>query len=231
MANIEKFISFIGPTRTGHSLVASLLGIHPEIDISFKVNPLSKYKEGMKKEELFDSIINSKRRKIGGYEYPSEEKNPKNIKILGDSSTTQKNAIALSNDDTFKGFCNYIGVPIYWIWVIRDPFDNIQSGSLISGNNIDKVTNLYIERMKMTKEFYKKHEDKVFVIHLEDLILDSDNQITEMVEFIGMPINNKYLETCSKFILPKPNKVFVKDDWTQEQIDKVNGLIETLSLI
>ncbi len=235
---VEKFVLFIGPARTGHSLVSSILDAHPNIAISLKVNPCLRFIDRYTREETFDIIFtyceyesNTKGKEIGGYSYNignSFQGNIENVKIIGDSASTQKNAIAFTNDNLFKKFCDYIGVPIYWFWVVREPFQNIQSGSKISGNNIEHVLEMYTKRMHMTHEFYTKRKDSVFVIHLEELVLNPWHWIVQMISFLDMECTDEYVIACKNFIFDKPHKVFCRDDWTDEQIEKVNKLIETI---
>lgn len=229
---IEKFVSFIGPVRTGHSLVASILDAHPNMAVSLNTNPFLRFIDGYSRKEMFNIIFqyceDSRRRKKGGYKYFIKGTTQSETKVLGDSMSTQKNAITFTNDKLFKKFCDYIGTPIYWFWVVRNPFENIQSGSSISGNDINHMLKLYTERIHMTHEFYKKNKNRVFIIHLEKLILDPDHWISQMLNFLEMPINDEYLDICSDFIFSKPHKVFCRDDWTDEQIDKINNLIKII---
>ncbi len=230
--NIKKFVSFIGGVRTGHTLVGSLLDAHPNIDISIRQNPMLKLENNISRNSLFDIIIKyckKSKRKIGGYSYLINNSKRGNIYVIGDSAATYKNMKKISNNKIFNKFCNYIRVPIYWIWVIRDPFETVQSACKISGKPIDNVIERYEEAYLLSHKFCKKHKGKVIIVYLEELIKDPKKEVSKILDFIVVPYDKKYLDNCARFVFSNPHKVFNSKIWNKKQLNKVNNIIKNIS--
>jgi len=233
--NIKKFIGFIGTVRTGHTLISSLLDVHENIAMSIRVNPILKFEQGLSRKYIFNTILNyckkNKTREIGGYSYLINGETQRNIKkvcVIGDSAATTKNIKKISNDKMFTKFTNFIGIPIYWLWVIRDPFESAHSGYKLSGRSIDSVLELYKEVYTQSHKFYKKHNDKVFIIYLEDFINKPSKHLSNMLDFLEISYSDQYIETCCSYIFPESNKVFERSVWNEKQIRKMNRLIKII---
>ncbi len=234
--SIKKFVSFLGPVRTGHNLIASLLCAHPNIAISIEVNPLLRLAKKKSRHKLFSIILKyceyEEEREKGGYSYfikESEQRNIKKIKVIGDSMTGSKNMKLFSEKNTLKTFCNYIKLPIYWLVVLRNPFDIIESSDLMNEKGIDENINIFFKTINITKEIYENDKYKTLIVYIEDFIGDVEIGLSQILDFINMPYTSDYLNICSDFVFSKPHKVFREKDWTESQIEKVDDFIKNNS--
>jgi hypothetical protein len=230
--NLKKFVCFIGSVRTGHSLVAALLDTHPNIAISIRVNPLFRMTKGYSQTQLFDRIVNSSSmgtKRIGGYEYSFKKdgrRNKDKLLVLGDSACTHKNMRNYFNPKLFDRFNKYIGVPIYWLWVLRDPFETIHSATKMSKQPLDHMLQLYWDSYNLTHQFYEKNKKRSIIIYLEDLIDNPQKQLERMLDLLEVPYDNRYLNKCSKFVFSKPNIVENKKGWTKWHVERVKTMID-----
>jgi len=235
MKKINKFISFIGVVRTGHTLIASLLDSHINISISIEQNPLLRMSKGYSRKYLFDRILGyckkNRTRERGGYSYylvGGKHHYIREVQIIGDSMTTIKNIRAISNKYTLRKFLKFIGIPIYWIWVIRDPFESAHSGHLISGRSIDEIIEIYNEAYLLSHKFYELKKDKVCLVYLERFIKNPKMQLSRILNFINIEYSDEYLDLCSNQVFSKPNLICDTRQWSVQQINRMNRLIKEI---
>lgn len=223
---MKNFISFLGTVRTGHSLVSSILDTHENIVISIEKKPLRNYmKENKSREILFKDIINSigKDRNIGGYSYNIKNVNSKiNLEFIGDSITGTKAMRLLNNN--LEEFINYIGIPIFWFWIIRNPYDNIQSMHNMNKLGIEENIKLFKETIDYSENIFQK-VDKCFILYIEDLIRDPELYLKNMFGFLGIVPSKGLIDLCKNKIFKDVRKVFNPNDWNEEQIKVVNNSI------
>lgn len=229
---IETFILFLGPVRTGHTFISSLLSAHPNISISLELQPIKKVLRGYNKERLFKEILqNCKNRQtmeMGGYEYlfSEEQKRIENTKVIGDSIAGFKQGSLINIKDLDK-FHSVIKTPIKWIIIYRNPFDVVTSSDLMNkrgiGRNISdfiKITN----KTKMICEF-KLVRRNVFSLHIEDFIKEPKKWLKQLCDFLNVKSTEKYLESCREKTFSKRKRVFDISVWNKNQIKRLNNFI------
>jgi hypothetical protein len=235
---MQKFVTFIGANRTGHNLVAAILDTHIDVSISLeRVNPMtainSKYYHGIKgRNKLFKEIQENKRLDAGFYDYHiglHQRNTERTPKIIGDSISGINHVMGINNN--YDAFCNYIGVPILWVWVVRNPFDNIHSMHKLYKKGIQENLSVHLETIKITSKLYKKVKNDCLVIHIEDLIENPRNGLIKMFNFLSTSVNDNHLEVCSNFLYKNPIKRFSPDIWNKEQINKVKELINNTEIL
>jgi len=209
-----------------------LLSSHDDIAISIRVNPLFRFQRRISRNGLFDLITdncNYGEKKIGGYTYKikNKKKNIEKIQVIGDSISTHKNLRSLSNEKWFDGFCKLLEVPVYWIWVIRNPFETIHSSFKINAKSLDKNIELYGETYSLSHKFYEKNKDKAIIIYLEDFIKNPQKNLSKTLDLLEVSYDKKYLNGCAKLVFSKPHKVYDYKLWNESQINEVKNIIQT----
>lgn len=235
--SLKKYIMFIGTVRTGHNLIAALLNCQPKISISIEINPLLRFSRKISRNECFYKILNyckkSTKFRKGGYNYKIKntyQNNINNIEVIGDSMTNSKNTRLLyKNENLYKNFYNYVELPISKIWVIRNPFDVIQSHYLVNKENysIDRNIKLHLELMNKTIEMYKRDKDNTLIVYLEKFISNVEEGLDQIFKFIDVSYDLECVKTCSKFVFSKPHKTFNQYDWTNDQVNIIKNFIKS----
>jgi len=136
--SVEKFCLFIGPPRSGTSLVGSTLDAHPNIIISNELRLFLLF-ESLKpsQEMLFDIIkkisknqYDQGRRGAGGYSYLIKNQyqgNSSLAKVVGNKSCDKTLDYIYNHPDKFDEFKSLVGVPIFFIHMTRNPYDVISA--------------------------------------------------------------------------------------------------------
>lgn len=233
---IKKFVSFLGPVRSGHTLISSLLSVHPKIAISLELQPIKRlYRNFLTRKEVIDRILNNcknrKRMEMGGYEYSFSKVQNKveGVEIIGDSIAGLKQATSV-NKNTINKFCKVMKIPTAWIIVYRNPFDIITSAHFMNKKSIARNVDYYIEITELTIRATKLEQIKnnLFKFHMESFIKEPKKWLKKICDFLEVEATPEYLEFCSSKVFKKPKRTFDKTLWNKSEINKINKFIQSV---
>jgi hypothetical protein len=142
---VESFCMFIGYSRSGHSLVAALLDAHPNIVMAHELRAVKYVDANFSRDELYYLLYQNtrirghswKRGKGYTYDVPNQWQGAfnKEINVIGDKHGEYTvNALA-SNPMLMDKLRKTVEVPIRFIHVVRNPFDNIATMALKEARN------------------------------------------------------------------------------------------------
>lgn len=231
------FLLFLGRGRSGSSLCGGLLASHP--NIIFPNQKEFKDFEFTDENELYQMLFNAAHIKQWIWEplrNLSEWKHIKrydDIRIIG--SKKQGTLIKKINDfkklDELK---NKISVPVKFIHVYRNPFDNITTifnesqrtkhvKLGINMKSLDKAITYYFYGMQVTQSVIDRGEDVLNVQH-EELITNTEKVLSMICNFLGVPMIKEHLDFFKPMIWKTPRQSRNKIIWTFDQITRVNNL-------
>jgi len=153
LENVEKYVMFIGHSRSGHSIIGSMLDSHPHMVISYQSNILgdilSRPEKASSRSFIFNTIWkkscymmedDSKRLRNNFKNYDLffdglyQGKYDTYIDVIGDKQGAQASQLFMRDPGEFqKMFHNLqaaLNMPIKVIHAVRSPFDNIATASL-----------------------------------------------------------------------------------------------------
>jgi len=230
VSKYKTFVSFIGPMRSGHSLVASILNAHPNIQISLEVNPLKRFVAKDDVNHVFSDIQRyckrDTEREMGGYKYNLKVRN-KDVQIIGDSITGHK-YLHLLKSRGLKNYMEYIGIPMVFIWVLRNPFDLIHSSFLINRKPMPKNVKFFKQSMDISRDICENNYRSTYILPIEDFITNTKPELKKLTDFLGVKCSKQYLNLCDKFVFDEPHRVFNPYYWEGKEITKVNRFIKKL---
>jgi hypothetical protein len=232
---------FIGYTRSGHSLIGSLLDAHPNIIIAHELNALRLFEKGISKRKIYYFILQNSRRKSSalrqesGYSYqvPNQWQGKFNtLKVIGDKRGSASNRIIRDNPDILKVLQHKIDVPIKFIHVIRNPYDNISTIVYRKGADLEYGINYYFMKCK-TVAYLKKQisENDIFDVRHESLIADPHTVLKELCTFLGIEATKDYLDDCASIVFKSPKKTRFNSYWPEESIELVRKKIEQFEFL
>jgi hypothetical protein len=233
---IKKFVLFLGPVRTGHTFISSLLSAHPKIAISLELQPFKKVtRQGYNQKRIFKGILNNcsnrKSMEMGGYEYlfSKNQNKIKNVEIIGDSIAGFKHDV-LINEKSLAKFCNIINIPIKWFIVYRNPFDVVTSFHLMNKKSIEINVGHFISITKRTIKTsnISTIKNNLFKFHIESFIEEPVEWMENICNFLGVRAERDYLKFCQSKVFKKPKRTFDKKLWTDSQIKSINEFIKTI---
>ena len=237
--SVEKYCMFIGYPRSGHSLVGSLLDAHPNIIIGHELHSLKLFKQGVNPQKIYYLLLQNSKRKARhgrqetGYSYalPNQwQGNFETLKIIGDKKGSGTSRIVGDSPEILTTLFNKLDVPVKFIHVTRNPYDNIST--IVSMAYLNKPDLTYGINTYFTKceavAYLKKQISKSDILDIrhESLIDNPKTVLSQLCNFLEVEINNNYLNDCASIVFKSPKKSRLKYEWSDELIKRVKNQID-----
>jgi hypothetical protein len=230
---MRYFLSFMGYPRSGHTLVAAILNANPNVMCSNQLNlydasyiDIEYVKEySLKKETWKDTT-----------QIPHVPK--REITIVGDKTGHRTVDLLGKNPKRLGIFKELIGdVPVKWIHVVRNPFDNLATwGRLNYINKLKKDKNvterheldLVIQKYRIlnaTIERIRRSEDVLTVNH-EFVITRMHNTLEEMANFLEISFDPIWRDNIRETVWNQPRLTRGQIEWSKTQKKAVDTIIK-----
>ncbi len=257
---IEAFCCFIGYGRSGHTIVGSMLDAHPDIVISTEANAFKLISQGYRRNALYFylefwskliSVVLGN--KWSGYDYHVKgwfQGRKKTPLVIGDKKGNNSRKRIIDNPTLCQTLSDRIKVPVKYVHVIRNPFDNIAT---MHNRKIRSVTNkkTYVEKGKghLDQEilerkigsYFRKARDirnllrtqdlEVMHVHHEDLIAKPRKTLRKLIKFLGVKPSKEYLQACAGIVFENPHKSRHSIEWPEELKNKVLRKSQRISFL
>lgn len=228
-AEIETYCTFIGYSRSGHSLVAALLDAHPNIVIAHELYALKYIQYGFGRDQLYYLLFQQTRvrghswRRGSGYTYNVPEQwqgSFKKLYVIGDKHGQFTARTLAENPELLKKLQDVVKVPVKFIHVVRNPFDNIATMALRKAKrdneslNVQETVDLYFRVCELVMKV-KSMTDSVNTLDIrhEDFIDDPKKQLQRLCFWLGVEPSTSYLNACASIVFETPNKSRHKIEW------------------
>lgn len=235
-AEVETYCTFIGYSRSGHSLIAALLDAHPNIVMSHELRGVNYFQSGFKRDAIYyllwqmTKIRGHSWKRGGGYTYdvPNQWQGSfEKIRVIGNKNGEFTVRALAENPKLLSKIQDVVKVPVKFIHVIRNPFDNIatfaiKTASYRRNSEVrDTDIEVSIERYFRVCESVMKVKamvDSVNVldVHHEDFIKDPKAQLRQLCLWLGVEPSSNYLDDCAKVVFESPRKSRHKVQWNED---------------
>ncbi len=240
-AGVETYCMFIGYPRSGHSLIGSLLDAHPDVIIAHELDSLKYIRAGFNKKQLFYLLIeNSKKfasmgREWTGYSYevPNQWQGRfKRLRVLGDKKGGGTTARFRANPSLLSLLRETIGIPIKFVHVVRNPYDNISTISLRENRDLSESIQYYFSLCQIIVEIKKQiKNDDIFDIRHESFINNPKSCLNELCHFVGIQPSDGYLNDCASIVFKSPHESRHEISWDTTSIDIVKQNMESFEFL
>lgn len=226
---MDSFCLFIGPGRSGHSLISAILNAHPNVYISNEIGIFRKnglyngQKDNIEKRIIKESNRNTIIRGKYRYDIKKSWKNGKPI-VVGDKHANNTSMNLSRNFSRLLKFEENIKTPIKWIHSIRNPFDQIATEHMRKKKSIDNLIETYDVIMKVVIRI--KNNYPIYEVRNDNIIHNKEKEIINLCKFLGVNPFDSYVKACSDIIYDNPNKSRFSIKWKSEQKNKVNKIIK-----
>ncbi len=235
---IRTYIMFIGYPRSGHTLIGALLDAHPNMIVAHELNALQYIKRGFSKNQLFSLLLsNSKNnakagRMCTGYSYavPNQFQGKyTDLVVIGDKKGGGSAYLLKENPGLLSIMEQRVGLPVKYIHVYRNPFDNIttwaRGGNLakktVTEKDLELIISKYFATAEMIEQLKKDSRIEIIDIKHEDFIKHPKEMLEFLVNKIGLETNEDYLESCGKIVFESPKKTRHSVDWPEHLVNLV----------
>lgn len=239
--HLNSFCLFVGPNRSGTTVVGALLDAHPNALIGHEVDAFEdRGRTGRlqfaRREDLFAKIVKNSARKaqLGrpgkrregpvSYAVPGQHQGEsERLQVIG-TKRAQRTMQALDrNPSGLSDLQDQVELELKLIHVVRNPFDNIASMTPASQPRppVSNYAHVTEQLRRIRSEPWPIHE-----LALEDLIGHPESELTRLCEFFDLPVTREYLEACGRIILAEPNQSRRDRRWVAEDVASVRALVE-----
>ena len=216
----ERFLFFVGYSRSGHSLVGALLDAHQSILISHELHALKHFRRGHSFDEVVDAIQYNSRffehfgRGYFGYSYEVASQYQgrfSQLRLIGDKKANGTTRVLRRNPGILDSLPQRIPVPFVFLHVVRNPFDNIASRARRAHIGLELSAHGYFDNADVIARLKQRHPDAVIDVYLDDLVADPKATLAALLHRLGFTeVDDGYLDDCAKIVFTEARRT--RDD-------------------
>jgi hypothetical protein len=237
-AEVRTFCLFVGYPRSGHSLVGALLDAHPNVIIGHELDALQYVAAGYSRNELYHSLLKNSQRAIAGgrkwgdysYEVPHQWQGRfTTLLVIGDKKGGGSAKRLRFAPEILTRLRDTVGIPVKYIHVTRNPFDNISTAykHKKQRNDVDLAACLhsYFARCQTIADVkWQISRHDFFEIKYETFVDDPRAGLRELCRFLGISAPADYLNDCASIVYPSTHRSRFEVPWPAELINKVEAM-------
>lgn len=239
---VETFCLFVGHSRSGSSLVGSLLSAHPSIVVSHELDALRYAQLGFRRDQLFQLILQrdaefsaqSQSTKSGyRYEVPGLWQGRfETLRVIGDKKAGNTANRIRRYPDVLDRLRTATGVALRIIYLARNPYDTITTMAKKSGRGLGAAAERFVEQCETVQHVYDAvSADELMAVRYEAVVADPRASLERLCPFLGVEAGNDYLEGCSAVVHRSPVLRRREGDWDTARISELAGRLQRFPLL
>ncbi len=238
--DVQTFCVFIGHTKSGSSLVGSLLDAHENIIMADEADALKYVLHHFSKQQIYHILLKASKREAMKGRVTARRLTPYSLqvadqwqgrytklKVIGDSKagiTTQRFGRDLG---LIEGLQEVMpGVNVKFVHVIRNPFDPISLMMVRGKRTAENAMDRYFANCEILTQLHKKvNPSDIFMIRYEDFVGRPKHYLTNLCSFLGVPHEAAYVDACVRILHPSPERSRDIIPWETDWIKQVQERI------
>jgi hypothetical protein len=236
---VKNYVMFIGYPRSGHTLVGFLLDAHPSVIVASQTSALRYLKHGFGTQQIFHVLVQNSRQvaKTGreqrrySYDVPNQWQGRfDKLQVIGESTGLTR---LRRNPTLLKSLRERLqDVELKLIHVIRNPYDNISTMKVRSGESLPDAIKRYFSMCEIIKRLTPQvARGSVHDLRHEALISDPKNTLKDLCGFLGLRAGDSYYADCASIIFKSSHKSRTEVEWNRELIDSVKQQMSTFPFL
>jgi 8-oxo-dGTP pyrophosphatase MutT (NUDIX family) len=233
---LRRFCLFVGQSRSGHSVVGTLLNAHRHAVIAHGIDVLDFLRAGVGREDLLllllarDRWLGERSRRIGGYSYDIPGLwlgHHDAMEIIGDKRAGATSRHLAEDPGLLRRLAEELGLPLLLIHHVRNPWDNISSiwsrKTLGTERSLPETIEHYFEMVEGAIagiDALPPGSGWTRTYH-EALIADPRGVLRGLCDLLGLEADDAYLDACAGFVHTSPRRTRFDAPWTPALIDEV----------
>jgi Sulfotransferase family len=237
----ERFLFFVGYSRSGHSLIAALLDAHPDILVAHELHAVKHLERGADFADVAKAIQHNSRffeyfgRGYSGYRYDvatQYQGRSSRPRIIGDKKANGTSRILRRDLAVVDRLREHLPVPFTFVHVVRNPFDNIASRARRTNTSLDWAARSYVANATLIDQLNRRWPDSIIHVYLEDLVADPKRTLVKLLEELGIQdIDERYLCDCARIVFREPAQPRYEVNWPPELRQSVESLLGDCSFL
>lgn len=231
----DRFLLFVGQSRSGHSLVGSLIDAHPNAVVAHEIFALKHLLQGRPFDEVLRAIkynayfFDYLGRAYTGYDYevPGQYQGRyRQLQIVGDKKGNATTRLLGRRPDALDRLESALCLPVVFVHVIRDPYDNIATKARRTGVTLDEAARRYFANAETVSKLKGRAGDRLFDIYLDDLIERPEATLRSLMHWLDLPIDRDFLAACAAIVFKEPSRTARSAAWDPRLLAAINRRLE-----
>lgn len=235
-AEVETYCTFIGYSRSGHSLIAALLDAHPNIVMAHELRAVKYFQYGFKRNAIYyllwqmTKIRGHSWKRGSGYTYdvPNQRQGSfEKIRVIGNKHGEFTACVLAGTPNLLQKLQDVVQVPVKLIHVVRNPFDNIAAFAIkraqrrdceVQESDIQASIDRYFsvcESVMEVKAMADAINAEVLDIRHEDFIKEPKTELSKLCLWLGVEPTSSYLDDCASVVFESPHQKRHKIQWNE----------------
>jgi len=224
--DLGVFVMFIGYSRSGHSLIGALLDAHPEMVIAHELDLIRFVEKGFSREQVFYLLDENARlfARVGrawgryGYAVPGQwQGRCTRLRVIGDKRGGRSSQAFATNPYYLARIARFVGLPMRFIHVVRNPFDQVASMILRrkAGAPPEEVPRIVSRASAINQLIGQRMGERgCLTLRHEAFLADPAASLARICAFVGLDAPPGYLEACAAIVNPEASKTRTRIAWT-----------------
>jgi len=242
-AQVRAYCMFLGYPRSGHSLVGSLIDAHPHAIIAHEQHALRYVRYRFSRDQLFWLLLENSRaftaggREWTGYSYavPGQWHGRfSELRVIGDKRGGTSVRKLGKQPYLLERLRKLVRVPVKFIHVVRNPFDNVSTMHVRSGRGrpLDYSLDHYLGMARGVRDLVAGlAKDEVLELRHEDLVADPRARLASVCRFLGLAADDAYLAACAGIVFDAPHRTRAEAPWTEALVDRLRREADALPFL
>jgi hypothetical protein len=166
-------------------------------------------------------------RNYSGYDYevPGQMQGRfRRLQVLGDTKTNGTSRLLRSNPHLPGRLAECAGVPVCFVHVIRNPFDNITTKARRTRTSLQFAADVYFGQVEAVAALRRAEGKRVIDVYLDDLTEDPRAVLNSLITELGLTDTpSDYLDACAERVFVKPRRTSFSGDWTSNLLREVRA--------
>jgi len=233
-ADLRAYCIFVGYPRSGHSLTGSLLDAHPHICFAHELDALKFVHARFSENQIYDLLLARARefteqgRKWNGYSYyvPGQWQGKfTTLHVIGDKKGGGSAQRLRANPELLDRLRRTIKLPLRFVHIIRNPYDNISTISLNQQQhklNLRESVDFHFALCDTIMHLKSRLAGgELFEIKHEEFVCAPREHLARLCNFLGEDAPDDYLQACAGIVFDSPRKTRHAAAWTPDLIREV----------
>jgi hypothetical protein len=238
---------FIGHTKSGGTLIGSLLDAHPNVILADEADVLAYMENGFSRHQIYHILLKISRREVLKGRVTARRLKPYSFKVpgqwqgrysklqvIGDSRaglTTQKFG---RDPDLLRQKLHKLipDVDIKLIQVIRNPYDPISQMMIRGKRSFQNAQERYFANCEILIELRKQmNSSTLLAVKYEEFIRQPESNLIRICNFLGIDACDDYVDACTNILYESPEQSRHLVRWEPEWIDAVQSKIDRFDFL
>ena len=236
---VQSFCLFACYSRSGHSLVGTILDAHPNAAVAHegKIFDWNEQK-GLTGDLRFDGrgrlfkylasrsarhAEEGHRGRRRGEPFPlvagASNGHFDELRVIGVKRGQEPPIVWDHNPRVFDQLAEVAGVPVRLVHVYRNPWDNI--ASMARTRPMERVTGKYFRRAQTMCAIKERVPLPMHDLALEDLIAHPRHELRRLLNFFELPADDDFIEKAVAAVDDSPTPSRREHEWTPEELETV----------